>query len=176
MTVLSDRGILQAWEDNLIIQPLREAQIQPASYDLRLGYSFIRRRLGLFSYLTLKTTPFWLWPWEFLLATTEEYLELGDDLAGLVSGRSSVGRLAIQIENAGWVDPGFRGELTLEILNHSWRPRKLTPGMRIAQISFHTLDQPAERPYGHPERHSKYQWQRGATDSLLALDEELTHA
>ena len=79
---------------------------------------------------------------------------------------SSLGRLGLIVHaTAGFVDPGFRGSLTLEITNFNSVPIVLRPGLPIAQISFMTLDRPAERPYGHPELGSHYHGQTEATES-----------
>lgn len=73
---------------------------------------------------------------------------------------------------AGYIDPGFKGNITLELSNVGKMPVALRPGMRICQISFEKLSSPCEHPYGHPSRESKYQMQRGATSSKVHLDRE----
>jgi hypothetical protein len=79
---------------------------------------------------------------------------------------SSLGRLGLIVHaTAGFVDPGFRGTLTLEITNFNSVPIVLRPGLPIAQLSFMALDRPAERPYGHPELGSHYHGQTEATES-----------
>ena len=79
---------------------------------------------------------------------------------------SSLGRLGLIVHaTAGFVDPGFKGTLTLEITNLTRVPIVLWPGKPIAQLSFMTLDRPAERPYGHPDLGSHYQSQVDATES-----------
>lgn len=85
-----------------------------------------------------------------------------------MEGTSSLGRLGLLIHaTAGFVDPGWpRGQITLELSNVATLPIKLWPEMRIGQLSFHTLDAPAERPYGHQDLNSKYVGQRGPTASL----------
>jgi deoxycytidine triphosphate deaminase len=79
---------------------------------------------------------------------------------------SSLGRLGLIVHaTAGFVDPGFRGSLTLEITNFNSVPIVLRPGLPIAQLSFMALDRPAERPYGHPDLGSHYHGQVEATES-----------
>jgi deoxycytidine triphosphate deaminase len=79
---------------------------------------------------------------------------------------SSLGRLGLIVHaTAGFVDPGFRGSLTLEITNFNSVPIVLRPGLPIAQLSFMALDRPAERPYGHPDLGSHYHGQTEATES-----------
>jgi len=87
-------------------------------------------------------------PKHFILATTREYIKLPDYLTAFVEGRSSLGRLGLFIENAGWVDAGF-------------------PGMRICQLVFAKMEEPAEKPY-----RGKYQGQRGTTASRIYMDED----
>jgi dCTP deaminase len=107
-----------------------------------------------------------LHPGEFALGHTKEVVGCPDDIVGLVNGKSSLGRLGIQVHaTAGFVDPGFVGTVVLELSNVSTLPVLLRPGMKIAQFVFQRLDRPAERPYGHPELNSKYQDQRGAVAS-----------
>ena len=86
----------------------------------------------------------------------------------VVEGRSSLGRLGLFIQNAGWVDPGFHGEITLELFNANRCAIKLQAGRRIGQLVFARMDRAARNPYC-----GKYQGQRGATGSRVFLDEEL---
>ena len=105
-------------------------------------------------------------PGEFVLGRTEEFVELPDDVVARVEGKSSLGRLGLIVHaTAGFVDPGFRGTLTLEITNLTRVPIKLWAGKPIAQLSFMALDRPAERPYGHPDLGSHYQGQVESTES-----------
>jgi dCTP deaminase len=83
-----------------------------------------------------------------------------------IEGKSSLGRLGLIVHaTAGFVDPGFRGTLTLEITNLTRVPIKLYAGLLIAQLSFMALDGPAQRPYGSDELGSHYQGQMAATES-----------
>jgi dCTP deaminase len=94
------------------------------------------------------------------------------DLVANVEGRSSLGRLAVVVHaTAGFVDPGYRGQVTLELSNLGTAPVALTPGMRVSQLVFTELSSPAERPYGS-ERGSKYQDQRGPQASRIGDDPE----
>lgn len=176
--ILSDRTIHQMLsEHSLVITPLTPEQIQPASVDVRLGNTFsvvedsssgILTLAHKISYKTITTDTYLLLPGQFVLATTMEYFELPDDLTAFVEGRSSLGRLGLFIQNAGWVDPGFRGEITLELFNANRCAIKLQAGRRIGQLVFARMDRAAQNPY-----RGKYQGQRGATGSRVFLDEEL---
>ena len=133
--ILSDQTITGLLADGTLkISPMERRQIQPASVDIRLGDTFglvedsgggILRMQHEISYKTLQTDTYLLLPGQFVLATTMEYVALPDDLTAFVEGRSSLGRLGLFIQNAGWVDPGFEGEITLEqgkVLNEELKP------------------------------------------------------
>nr|WP_196791266.1 dCTP deaminase [Motilibacter aurantiacus] len=168
-------------EGRLVIDPIDPAQVQPASVDVRLGAEFLvfrnhtaevidpyEKRDDLMEKVRVpEGQPFVLHPGEFVLGTTLEAIGLPDDLVARVEGKSSLGRLGLLIHaTAGFVDPGWtRGQITLELSNVATLPIKLWPGMRIGQLSFHCLDAPAERPYGHPDLGSKYVGQRGPVAS-----------
>ena len=125
--ILSDGEIQRLLENRqLQIHPMEHAQIQPASVDIRLGNTFsiledtptgiIRLNEGR-NYKTIVSNSYLLLPGQFVLATTVEYITLPNNLTAFVEGRSSLGRLGLFIQNAGWVDPGFEGEITLELFN-----------------------------------------------------------
>ena len=170
--ILSDKTITQMLEDKtLVITPLETAQIQPASVDVRLGDTFsIVEDLSTgiidleseIKYKTIKTDTYVLLPGQFVLATTMEYFELPDDLTAFVEGRSSLGRMGLFIQNAGWVDPGFKGEITLELFNANRCAIELRSGRRVGQLVFAKMDEPAINPY-----RGKYQGQTGATGSRV---------
>ena len=175
--ILSDKTICALLlSGQLEINPIDDLQIQPASVDIRLGNSFsiIETELGApiqmdsaISYRTIKSDKYLLLPGQFVLATTMEYIRLSDNMTAFVEGRSSIGRLGLFIQNAGWVDPGFQGEITLELFNASNCAIELQSGKRIGQLVFAQLDRDAEKPY-----RGKYQGQRGATGSRINLDDE----
>lgn len=175
--ILSDRTIMSLIKNGaLSISPLEEHQIQPASVDIRLGNTFCIVEDSSSGIVTLKNEivykeiqadRYLLLPGQFVLATTMEYISLPDNLTAFVEGRSSLGRMGLFIQNAGWVDPGFSGEITLELFNANRCAIELTAGRRIGQLVFAQMDKAALRPYG-----GKYQGQRGATGSKMFLDDE----
>ena len=115
--------------------------------------------------------PFIVHPGEFVLASIYEYIKLPNDIAAQIQGRSSFARLGLIIHtSAGWVDPGYSGHLTLEIVNVNKIPIKLYPMMRIAQISFFELES-VETPYD-ARKNSKYVDEEGATASRIYKDFE----
>ena len=119
-------------------------------------------------YKTIKTDTYILLPGQFVLATTMEYVSLPDNLTAFVEGRSSLGRLGLFIQNAGWVDPGFEGEITLELFNANRCAIELKAGRRIGQLVFAEMDDTALQPYM-----GKYQGQKGATGSRVYMDEDI---
>ena len=177
--ILSDRDLRQRLrEGSIVVEPLADldVQLQPASIDLRLGGTF--RRAAQRSE-ELEHVPeggdFILDPGEFALGTTLERVHVPTNLVARVEGRSSIGRLAILVHaTAGFIDPGFEGEITLELANLGPAPARLRVGSRICQVVFHVLTSPAERPYG-PARGSKYAGQRGPTPSRLEQDRSKEH-
>ncbi len=176
--ILSDKTLLKMLEDKaLIVEPLEKEQIQPASIDIRLGNTFsivedtstgIINLENEIKYKTITTDSYILLPNQFVLATTMEYFDLPDDLTAFVEGRSSLGRMGLFIQNAGWVDPGFKGEITLELYNANRCAIELKAGRRVGQLVFAKMDQPALNPYN-----GKYQGQRGATGSRVFMDKEI---
>jgi dCTP deaminase len=189
--ILSDRDILaRLAEGDLVVEPLSDVdtQVQPASVDLRLGSEFLEfRRTNIpcihptsereVDEYVAETyveagEEFILHPGDFVLGTTVERVEIPDDLVAHVEGRSSLGRLAIVVHaTAGLADPGYSGQITLELSNLGSAPVALTPGMRISQLTFTELSSPADRPYG-ADRGSKYQDQTGPQASRIGDDPE----
>ena len=176
--ILSDKTIRTLLKSgDMAISPLEEGQIQPASVDVRLGdtYSVVEGQASAIvqmerpvEYRTLTADSYLLLPGQFVLATTLEYIRLPDNMTAFVEGRSSIGRLGLFIQNAGWVDPGFEGEITLELFNANQCAIELQKGRRIGQLVFAQLDRDAQNPY-----RGKYQGQRGATGSRIHLDAEV---
>lgn len=124
---------------------------------------------------TILTTddPVTIGPGEFALGTTLERITMPHDLVARVEGRSSIGRLGLTVHvTAGFIDPGFEGQITLEIANLNWYPIVIYPGMRIAQLAFHNMTTAAARPYGHAMGNSKYQGQSSVTASKIAEEKE----
>lgn len=180
-SVLSDGTIRRLIADGAIkVDPWDDGMVQPASVDLRLGHSFRVFHNHRASAIDLKDPPrnlteqvtiaddepFLIHPGEFVLGRTLEWVELPDDVVARIEGKSSIGRLGLIVHaTAGFVDPGWKGTLTLEITNLTRIPIKLWANLPIAQLSFMTLDRAAERPYGHPELGSHYHGQLEATES-----------
>jgi dCTP deaminase len=117
------------------------------------------------------SVPFILHPGEFVLAVTLERVEIPDHLVGRLDGKSSLGRLGLIVHStAGFVDPGFKGRLTLELTNVANLPITLYYAMPVSQISFSQLSTPADKPYGGGATGSKYQGQTGPEPSRYYLN------
>ena len=185
--VLSDRSIREALDSrHIVVDPLGEGCIQPASVDIRIDrhirvflnpdeYSVVDVRTNLDGITRPDEipdpAPYVLEPGEFILANTIENVELPDDVVARLEGKSSLGRLGLMVHaTAGYIDPGFKGQLTLEISNVARARISIFYGMKIGQISFLRLSTPAENPYGSGGLGSKYQGQLGPTPSRLHLD------
>jgi dCTP deaminase len=188
VSVLSDRDIRTELEAGRVrIDPYDPADLQPSSVDLHLDRSFRVFRNNRYPFIDVRSPqpdltelltvagdePFVLHPGEFVLGQTLEWVELPDDLVSRLEGKSSLGRLGLLIHStAGYVDPGWKGNLTLELSNVANLPIALYYGMRIGQISFFRMSSPVERPYGSPELGSKYQGQAEPTASAFHADFE----
>lgn len=183
-SILSDSTIKQMaahkTDDWVFINPFRDENVQPASYDITIGDSFTFEReyteVGELitgpkrfdepvPYMTVTCDSYALEPKKFVLATTEEYIQLPYNITAFVEGRSSIGRLGLFIQNAGWVDPGFEGQITLELFNASDRTIIIPAGARVGQLVFAMMDVGAQKPYS-----GKYQGQIGATGSMVYKD------
>ena len=179
--ILSDHTLRSMLADgSLGVDPLDEHQIQPASIDLRLGSHFLKVNENRLEAIRLDAPPEYeelnqreivIPPHSFLLATTLESIRLPDDLTAFVEGRSSIGRIGLFIQNAGWVDPGFVGTITLELYNANRLPIRLQAERRICQLVFARMDRAAATPY-----RGKYQHQRDATGSRIAQDRDRPEA
>jgi len=140
-----------------VFDPFNTEQVNPASYDLKLDNRFIDLHSGKTSVvdeITLEPANSGLG--SAILASTWEYITIPDYLCAAVFLKSSMARLGLDHALAGWVDPGFEGNLTLEL--HAHRPITLHAGQRVIQIVLYELDQVAANPY-----RGKYKGQTGPT-------------
>jgi len=160
----------------LAIEPITKESIQPASVDCRLGNHFLiverkkNRLIDLDSpikYCEVESTRVIIPPHSFMLATTLEWVELPNNITAFVEGRSSIGRMGLFIQNAGWIDPGFKGRITLELYNANSAAIQVEAGRRICQLVFCKMDNPAKNPY-----HGKYQGQSKSVGSKIYQDAE----
>jgi dCTP deaminase len=186
--VLSDRDIRAEIEaGRIVIDPFVPEAVQPSSVDLHLDNRFRVFRNNRYPYIDVREEqpeltelveiggddPFILHPGEFVLGSTLERVQLPDDVVARLDGKSSLGRLGLLIHStAGFVDPGWDGNLTLELSNVANLPITLYDGMRIGQISFQRMSSPVEVAYGDSRLGSRYRGQRDPTASLYHRDFE----
>jgi dCTP deaminase len=167
-------------EGRIEIDPYDETLLQPSSVDVRVDRVFRVFNNARYPYIDVKQeqedltslveiedgTPFILHPGEFVLGSTLERVCLPDDLVARLEGKSSLGRLGLLIHStAGFIDPGWDGHVTLELSNVANLPITIYYAMKIGQLSFVQLTEPAASPYGTGALGSKYQGQRGPTPS-----------
>ena len=179
--LLSDADISQQIGIGRIrVDPYRPENLQPASLDITLDSRFVQFHASGRVYIDpLNPDPnlfghtdvgpdgaYILQPGEFALASTTERIRLPNDIAARLEGKSSLGRIGLMVHStAGFIDPGWQGQLTLELSNLARLPIQLTPGMKIGQLSFIRLSSPCRQPYGSPSLGSRYQNQDGPTPS-----------
>lgn len=187
MSVLSDRDIRLYCSDERemflgaealpLISPFDETLLQPASYDVRLSSSFLALKESHLSAVDLGCPSTFEDLYErheavsgfyrlrakgFVLACTEEVISVPQDLVGILHGKSTRARLGLVIESAGYIDPGYSGQLTMEIYNQLPVPIVLRTGQTIAQVSFQTLTGTPDSIYGDSRLGSHYQNSVGA--------------
>lgn len=165
MTLLHHEALLEAlnegsdFDKRLVVAPLLdEEQVGEGSIDLRLGTDFLllRRTVqagvdvgdpnlqaqldGLYDRVAVPLGEgLWLHPQQFVLGATLEFLRVPPTLGAYILGRSSWGRVGLLVATAVVVQPGFAGALTLELVNAGDSPIKLYPGLKIAQLTVHSL-------------------------------------
>lgn len=160
----------------IILDPLIEENIQPASIDVTLSNHFLEpgfngavvdltNPIKYNEFIADKHNGFVLRPHTFVLASTREYIGIPDNVTAWIEGRSSIGRIGLFIQNAGWIDPGFEGTITLELFNASNYSIRLIPGTKVGQIIFAELDDRCKFPYV-----GKYQCQSITTGSKIYED------
>ena len=170
--ILSDKSIKRAIKNgNISIDPFSEEFLQPASYDLRLDRYFLVFKEGEDLLIDVKKRTddlmdsidigeggsFILNPGQFALANVKEITGVDSKHVGRLEGKSSLARIGLLIHaTAGFLDPGNKLRLTLELVNTSPLPIKIYEDMKIAQIAFEELDRPCRRVYGDKALHSKY--------------------
>jgi len=173
--ILCDKSILKEIKGgNIFVAPFKEENIQPASIDITIGNKYLiplceknvyHIATDKMKYTEYVADEYALEPHSFVLATTKEIIEIGPNISAWVDGRSSIGRIGLFIQNAGWIDPGFKGTITLELYNATNQTIIIPSGMRVGQIIFAYLDKPCENPYN-----GKYQHQLGTIGSKIDED------
>lgn len=185
---ISDLSIQNAVSTGeLTISPFSLSQLQPASYEVRLADEIkwtegegitphpewlvdTKDPSTVTKLLTVRIpdSGLMVYPGAFLLGAIEEYIEIGPKFVGRVEGKSSLARIGLAVHvTAGFIDPGFKGVITLEMVNLSKVPILIYAGMKIAQLSFERVDGAVGRLYGDPTLGSHYQFQSGPTEAQI---------
>ena len=168
--MLSDKTIKEYAEMHKLITPFYESKLQPSSYDLTLDNVYYSDRRGYY----IKDKQLYLYPNDFILASTIEKVKIPNDMVGRVEGKSSLGRIGLLTHiTAGFIDAGFEGNITLELKNIGNRTICLNYGCDIAQICFIKLDMECENPYDDMSNH--YQFQSEVTKSRYKLVDGVYH-
>jgi len=168
------------------IDPYDSDNMQPASYDLTLDCNFLVPNDNVVQIDMYKVKPnhmihmradkiegIVLQPGEFILGSTLETITIGDNFVGRIEGKSSIGRLGLLVHvTAGFIDPGFSGQVTLEMFNAAPWDLVLYPGQQIAQIAFQRLEKTPSKIYG--QRDNKYQNSRGPVESRFTMKKSKT--
>lgn len=156
--ILSDYWIRdEMYRGNLLVDPMPpDSAFQPSSLELRLGEDVTLGAYGGWEH------------YDDCLSHTLETVTIPSHLVAKVEGKSSWGRLFLQVHStAGHIDPGFSGQVVLELKNLGRSGLKIEAGTPICQLVFHEVRLPVLRPYGHPGLGSHYQGQRGTRKSYM---------
>lgn len=170
--MLNDNQIKHRSTNEKLIVPFEDRLLQPHSYDCTLD-EIIKvaswdpvNKIRSWRELNCYTDDVTLQHGEFALASTREYLSLPQGLVGFVQGKSSIGRNGLQIENAGLIDAGFSGTITLELYNMAPWPIVLHAGMSICQVHFTLVNSPVFKDYSKTGHYNK---QVGATAAVYSI-------
>lgn len=168
--LMTDEDIIH-WK--FMIEPFNRDQVQPVSYDVRLGDSCKSLKAKTTRNIARPSESEWeaydhvseirIRPHEFLLACTQETVHMPPSVVAQLVGKSTVARQGLIIESAGLIDPGFEGQITLELHNLTDTELILPVGIRIGQLKFTHLAAPPAHGYGEAPTGSHYQAQTGAT-------------
>jgi len=158
-----------------LIEPYEPSQVNPCSYDVRLGQTILTEGMAVgpaemrerWLAVDVSEHVYWLEPGEFVLAATMEYVRIPNDMECVFQLKSSRGREGYNHALAGFIDPGFRGRITLELQNiNRMHSLPLSAGMLIGQLRFMRIDARPMRSYaitGH------YQGDEEVTASKVSI-------
>lgn len=152
--VWNDGQLVWSIHNENLVTPFDAACVNPASIDLRIGGQFIHLDSGD----TFEDSEIIIFPGHAILATTIEIVHIPNHAAASIYLKSSLARQGLDHTLAGWIDPGFNGQITMEL--HAHRPIRLQAGQRVIQMVVSSLSAPALKPY-----QGRYQGQRGPTSA-----------
>jgi dCTP deaminase len=181
--MLSDRDLAKLDLEEGIVEPFIAENCKGATINLTLDTHIkkyvatepiiLGREVTEDHYLNIDLTKedFWLQPNESVLVKTFEFIRVPADMSARSYERYGVKSLGLQISPSHYMNPGWRGKITLVALNVSQVPIQLVPGVQICQIGFHQLTSISDKPYECQE--GKYMDSIDVSISKLHLDEEI---
>jgi dCTP deaminase len=159
-SLLSDRNIKKLIEDDeLTIDPYDVASVNPTSYDLHLGSTLVvypsqvikvGTSIPISQEIDISNSSYTLRPGEFLLGTTKEKVSIPDGYQGVIETKGNIARAGLQVHNNdGHIDPGFCGNITLEIknMNSNDVSVELVAGTAFCQLFIGQLTSSCDSPY-----------------------------
>ena len=164
MASIVDHQIRALCRNRGLVEPFDPDLINPASYDVTLAPIIkVENDNGGFTEVDISDTDFWMPPGAFVLASTAEWVRIPNDLEAIFQLKSSRGREGYEHALAGYIDPGFQGNVTLELSNlRRFKELPLRAGMRIGQLRFAKVDAVPLRSYAITGR---YQDDHGVQES-----------
>lgn len=149
MSTIVDHQIWKLVQTHQLISEFNPEQLNPASYDVRLGNEILVEGIAVgpedmrkrWRSVSLEERPYSMNPGEFVLAFTQEYIRVPDNMEAVFQLKSSRGREGYEHALAGYIDPGFCGQVTLELSNLNQRHNLLlAKNMLIGQLRFMKVD------------------------------------
>lgn len=164
MATIVDHQIRQLSRDLGLVEPFNPDLVNPASYDVTLAPRIlVENDAGGFTEFDIEAQTFWMPPGAFVLASTAEWVRVPNNIESVFQLKSSRGREGYGHQLAAYIDPGFQGNVTLELHNsRRFKELPLRAGMRIGQLRFMKVDAIPMRGYALTGR---YQGDRGVQES-----------
>jgi dCTP deaminase len=180
MPMLSDKDLAELARSKSLITPFNEEYCAGATIDLTLD-ALVRKRISdepvvigveetddMYQAFDLSKGEFWLNPGEYVLVQTVEKITVPTNMIALIFERQSVKLLGLSVSSASYMNPGYRGHLTIPVVNNSNARIKLTPGVQFCQLGLFELSSESEKPYDKQD--GKYMDETGVSISKLHLD------
>ena len=174
MSTLIDTQLM-AWGRSGGLVPFSEAQVNPASVNLRIGSILKVESPGGGMYEVdisgcSASAPYLVDPGEWILTHTEEVVALSERLEAEVCLRSSAARAGWDHCLAGYIDPGFVGSVTLEFQNvRRYQALPIYPGLQLCQLRVRGLERAPHRHYGMTGRYHGDRSVNGCQDPTLGV-------
>jgi len=150
MATIVDHQIRKLCREIGLVEPFDPELVNPASYDVTLApIILVENDHGGFTEFNISKETFWMPPGAFVLASTNEWVRVPNNLESVFQLKSSRGREGYGHQLAAYIDPGFHGNVTLELHNsRRFKELPLTAGLRIGQLRFMKVDELPMRGYG----------------------------